>query len=150
MCLSKYDESGNDGCLATHVGTPEKFFRVPGRTWCRRTYLSDPTHQQIFKSLNRRYVGSICTGNSENRFFLHLLRSNHHYISNMGALNPVSCFINYMLQMTHWDMLNEENPNLVALFNMSKCVICLPVWRFVPRDRSAAKGLTWFHSFFRN
>ena len=29
-------------------------------------------------------------------------------------------------QMTHGDMLNKENSNLVALFN---CVICSPVWR---------------------
>ena len=36
-------------------------------------------------------------------------------------------------QMTHWDMLNKENSNLVPLFNMSQCVI-------VPRDCSAAKG----------
>ena len=43
-------------------------------------------------------------------------------------------------QMTHGDMLNKENSNLVALFNMSQCVICSPVWQFVPRDRSAAKG----------
>ena len=42
---------------------------------------------------------------------------------------------------THYDMLNKENPNLVAFpFNMSQWVICSPVWRFVPRDRSAAKG----------
>ena len=41
--------------------------------------------------------------------------------------------------MTHGDTLNEENSDLVALFNMSQCVICSPVWRFVPRDRSAAK-----------
>ena len=33
-------------------------------------------------------------------------------------------------QMTHWDILNEENSNLVALLNMSQCVICSPVWRF--------------------
>ena len=31
-------------------------------------------------------------------------------------------------QMTHWDMLNIENSNWVALFNMSQCVICSPVW----------------------
>ena len=43
-------------------------------------------------------------------------------------------------QMTHWDMLKKENSNLVAFFNMSQCVICSPVWRFVPRDCSAAKG----------
>ena len=42
--------------------------------------------------------------------------------------------------MTHWEMLNKGNSNLVALFNMTYCVICSPVWRFVPRDRSAAKG----------
>ena len=33
--------------------------------------------------------------------------------------------------MTHWDMLDKENSNLVALFNMSQCVICSPVWRFL-------------------
>ena len=27
-------------------------------------------------------------------------------------------------QMMHGDMLNKENSNLVALFNMSQCVIC--------------------------
>ena len=37
-------------------------------------------------------------------------------------------------------MLNKENPNLVALFNMPQCVICSPVWRFVPPDSSDAKG----------
>ena len=25
--------------------------------------------------------------------------------------------------MTHWDILNKENSNMVALFNMSQCVI---------------------------
>ena len=35
-------------------------------------------------------------------------------------------------QMTHWDMLNKENSNLVALLNMSQCVICSPVSRFCP------------------
>lgn len=39
-------------------------------------------------------------------------------------------------QMTHWDMLNKENSNMMALFNMSPCVICSPV----PRDCSVAKG----------
>ena len=34
-------------------------------------------------------------------------------------------------QMTHWDMLNKENSDLVAFFNMSQCVICSPVWRFL-------------------
>ena len=34
-------------------------------------------------------------------------------------------------QMTHWDMLNKENSNLVAFFNMSQSVICSPVWRFL-------------------
>ena len=37
-------------------------------------------------------------------------------------------------QMTHWDMSNKENSNLVAFFNMSQCAI------FEPRDCSAAKG----------
>ena len=32
--------------------------------------------------------------------------------------------------MRHWDMFNKENSVL----------ICSPVWLFVPRDRSAAKG----------
>ena len=32
--------------------------------------------------------------------------------------------------MTHLNMLNEENSNLVALFNISRCIICPPVWRF--------------------
>ena len=36
----------------------------------------------------------------------------------------------YWRQMTHWDMLNKENSNLVAFFNMSQCIICSPVWRF--------------------
>ena len=34
-------------------------------------------------------------------------------------------------QMTHWDMLNKENSNIVALFNLYQCVICSPVWRFL-------------------
>ena len=43
--------------------------------------------------------------------------------------------------MTHWAMLNTENSNLVALFNMSQCVFALQFGDFfVPRDRSAAKG----------
>ena len=42
-------------------------------------------------------------------------------------------------QMTHWDMLNKENSNMMALFNMSQCVICSPV----PRDCSAAKRPIW-------
>ena len=29
-------------------------------------------------------------------------------------------------QMTHWDMWNKEHSNLVALFNMSQCLICSP------------------------
>ena len=33
--------------------------------------------------------------------------------------------------MTHWDMLNKENSNIVALFNLYQCVICSPVWRFL-------------------
>ena len=33
-------------------------------------------------------------------------------------------------QMTHWDMLNKENSNLVALLNLSQCVFCSPVCRF--------------------
>ena len=36
-----------------------------------------------------------------------------------------------MTQMTHWDMLNKENSNLVAFINMSQCGICSPVWRFL-------------------
>ena len=32
--------------------------------------------------------------------------------------------------MTHWAILNKDNSNLVALFNMPQCVICSPVWRF--------------------
>ena len=43
-------------------------------------------------------------------------------------------------QITHWDMLNKEHSNLVALVKMSQCVICSPVWRFVPLDPSPAKG----------
>ena len=43
--------------------------------------------------------------------------------------------------MTHWDMINIENSNLIAFINMSHDVIFPPVWRFfAPRDRSAAKG----------
>ena len=33
-------------------------------------------------------------------------------------------------QKTHWDILNKENSNMVALFNMSQCVICSSVRRF--------------------
>ena len=33
-------------------------------------------------------------------------------------------------QMTHWEMLNKENSNLVPVFNVSRCVFCSPVWRF--------------------
>ena len=33
-------------------------------------------------------------------------------------------------QLTHWNMLNKENSNLLALFNMSQGVICSSVWRF--------------------
>ena len=33
-------------------------------------------------------------------------------------------------QMTHWDMSNKEHLNLVALFIISLCVICTPVWLF--------------------
>ena len=43
-------------------------------------------------------------------------------------------------QMTHWDMLNKATKFGFSFFNMAQCVICSPVWRFVPRDRSAAKG----------
>ena len=42
--------------------------------------------------------------------------------------------------MTHWDMINIKNSNLMAFINMSHDVIFPPVWRFfAPRDRSAAK-----------
>ena len=46
-------------------------------------------------------------------------------------------------QTMHWDnMLNTKNSNLVALFNMSQCVInfALQYGDFVPCDCSAAKG----------
>ena len=43
-------------------------------------------------------------------------------------------------RMTHWDMFCYENSSLVALLNMPQCVICSPVWRFLPPDRSAANG----------
>ena len=43
-------------------------------------------------------------------------------------------------QMTHLEMLNKANKFELSFFNMTQCVICFPVWRFVPRDRSAAKG----------
>lgn len=32
-------------------------------------------------------------------------------------------------QMMYWNRLNKENSNLVALFNLSQCVICSPLWR---------------------
>ena len=51
-------------------------------------------------------------------------------------------------QMTQWDVLNKEKSNLLALFNMSQCVICSPVWQFfVPRDHSAAKCLFVYAQF---
>ena len=43
-------------------------------------------------------------------------------------------------QMTHWDIVNKATQFEFSMFNTSQCVICSPVWRFVPRDRSAAKG----------
>ena len=46
-------------------------------------------------------------------------------------------------QMTHWDMLNKATKFEFSLFNMSPCVICSPVWQFLPRDRSAAKAPYW-------
>ena len=52
--------------------------------------------------------------------------------------------------MTHWNMLNKENSNLVALFNMSQCVICSPVWRIFVffsevclKDFTARRALPW-------
>ena len=52
-------------------------------------------------------------------------------------------------QMTHWDILNKENSNLLAFFNMSQCVICSPVWRFcttclVRCKRPIARNCHWF------
>ena len=41
----------------------------------------------------------------------------------------------------HWDMLNKENSNLVALFIMSQCVICSPVWLFCTTWSLSLKGL---------
>ena len=43
-------------------------------------------------------------------------------------------------KVAQWDMLNNEISNLVAMLNMSQCVIWSPVWRFCQRDRSATKG----------
>ena len=43
-------------------------------------------------------------------------------------------------QMTHWDKLNKENSNLVALFIMSQRVICSPVWRFCTTWSLSCKG----------
>ena len=37
-------------------------------------------------------------------------------------------------------MLNKENSNLVALFNMPQCVICSPVWRFCTTWSLSCKG----------
>ena len=34
-------------------------------------------------------------------------------------------------QMTHWDVLKKATKFEVSLFNMSQCVICSPVWRFL-------------------
>ena len=42
--------------------------------------------------------------------------------------------------MTHGGMLNKDNSNLVALFNISQCVIAQQFGDFVPRKRLAAKG----------
>ena len=33
--------------------------------------------------------------------------------------------------MMHWDMLNKATKFEFSLFNMSQCVICSPVWRFL-------------------
>ena len=46
-------------------------------------------------------------------------------------------------QMRHWDMLNKENSNLVALLNMSQCVICSPVWRFYSTWSLSCNGPIW-------
>ena len=45
-------------------------------------------------------------------------------------------------QATHWDMLNKENSNLVALFNISIPIVsfALQLGYFVPHDHSAATG----------
>ena len=43
-------------------------------------------------------------------------------------------------QMTHWDMLNKENWNLVALFNMCHCVNCSPVRQFCTMWSLSCKG----------
>ena len=42
--------------------------------------------------------------------------------------------------MTHWDMLNKENSNLLALFNMSQCGICSLVWQFWTKRSLSCKG----------
>ena len=42
--------------------------------------------------------------------------------------------------MTQWDMFKKATKLEFSLFNMSQCVICSPVWPFVPRDCPAANG----------
>ena len=43
-------------------------------------------------------------------------------------------------QMMHWDMLNKENSNLVALLTCPSASFAHQFGGFVPRDRSAAQG----------
>ena len=43
-------------------------------------------------------------------------------------------------QMMHWDMLNKENSNLVALLTCPSASFAHQFGGFVPRDRSAVKG----------
>ena len=53
-------------------------------------------------------------------------------------------------QMTPWDMLNKENSNMVALFNMSQCVACSPVWNLYHEIAQLQRAhLTLINSFYK-
>ena len=60
----------------------------------------------------------------------------------MGSLQLSEVVQNHQTgeQMTQRDMLNKENINLVALFNMFQYVICLQFGDFVLHDHLALKG----------
>ena len=49
--------------------------------------------------------------------------------------------------MTLWDMLNKENSNLEAFFNMSQCITCSPVWRFLYHVIVQLQRAHWFVFF---
>ena len=52
--------------------------------------------------------------------------------------------------MTPWDMLNKEKSNMVALFNMSQCVACSPVWNLYHVIAQLQRAhLTLINSFYK-